>query len=85
MANEKFLRAKATPIAEREMEVDGEIKRFVKYIGKAESDQGNAAYWLGSSLGKEKTDRYFDTFEDAYQYAKDHIRAEAKLIEVEKF
>jgi len=82
---EGFLRAKATPIAERKMEVDGEIRHYTRYIGKAESDHGNVAYWIGSSLGKEETDRYFDSFEEAFQYAKDHTRAEAKFIEVKKF
>jgi hypothetical protein len=79
---EGFESAHAVPIAELVTE-DKTI--HTRYIGKMISTKENYIYWVGSCLGRDKNDAYFETFEDAANWVKKHIRPGVTLFEVDKF
>lgn len=76
----------AIPLIEwTDTDSEGNPVTCVICIGKTRSNLGKTLYWLGSGLGDDKGDLYFDTFTEAMEYAKSHIKADFDLLPVEAF
>ncbi len=90
MQKESFKKSVAKPVAELIVAKNNPIANlkeghYVWYLGKVESNQGNALYWFGSHDRLEEGNRFFNSFNEAITFIAENLKPEITFIPIDEF